>query len=82
MVSSLTGGSRGGTQDGTGAGPRTTSGVIGPTANDRRPFVAQKFSPLLTAKVHTVALRVITSSRDYRIAPPQLEPPPAVQPKQ
>ena len=50
--------------------------------NDRRPFVAQKFSPLLTAKVHTVALRVITSSRDYRIAPPQLEPAPAVQPKQ
>ena len=38
MVSSLTGGSRGGTQDSTGAGPRTTSGVIGPTAKVRRPF--------------------------------------------
>ncbi len=37
MVSSLTGGSRGGTHDSTGAGPRTTSGVIGPTAKVRRP---------------------------------------------
>ena len=32
MVSSLAGGSRGGTHDSTGAGPRTTSGVTGPTA--------------------------------------------------
>ena len=32
VVSSLAGGSRGGTQDNTGAGPRTTSGVTGPTA--------------------------------------------------
>ena len=38
MVSSLTGGSRGGTQESTGAGPRTTSGVMGPTAKVRRPF--------------------------------------------
>ena len=37
MVSSLAGGSRGGVHDSTGAGPRTTSGVIGPTAK-ARPF--------------------------------------------
>ena len=36
-MSSLTGGSRGGTQERTGAGPRTTSGVIGPTAKACRP---------------------------------------------
>jgi len=37
VVSSLTGAPRGGTHDSTGARPRTTSGVIGPTANVRRP---------------------------------------------
>ena len=36
MVSSLAGGSRGGVQDRTGAGPRTTSGVMGPTAKASR----------------------------------------------
>ena len=36
MVSSLAGGSRGGVHDSTGAAPRTTSGVIGPTAKASR----------------------------------------------
>ncbi len=37
VVSSLTGGSRGGTHASTGAGPRATSGVTGPTAKVRPP---------------------------------------------
>jgi len=36
MVSSFAGGSRDGVHDSTGAGPRTTSGVIGPTAKASR----------------------------------------------